>query len=116
MSEHPLLQKLMRKHHLFLFKLYRQKSGRKNRQVLQKARKQQVWLVLRLLFCISAGHIPLSRANYERLVKSKRRNNLRSLKNQMRYLKKATVERQKNFILQFSALYHYLFHDIFVKV
>ncbi len=113
MSSHSKLQELMRKEHNFLYKLYRQQSGRQNRKTLKNASKSQVWVVLRILFCIAAGHIPLSRKNYEHLVRSKRKNSLRSLKNRMKYLRKAKVESQRKFILQFAALYRYLLYDLF---
>ena len=86
---HPRLRKLMQKHHHFLFKLYKQKRGRNNRTTLQNASPQQIWLTIRLLFCIAVGHIPLTYNNYERLVKSKRKNNLRNLKNEIVQLRKA---------------------------
>ncbi len=116
MSSHPSLQRLMQKEHNFLFRLYRQKKGRNNRTLLLKASPKQVWLVLRLLFCIAVGHIPISRKNYAKLVQSKRRNSLRSLKNRMSYLRKESVLQRRKFILQFASLFHYLFEDIFVAV
>ncbi len=113
---HPKLQRLMREEHIFLYRLYREKKGRNNRRILEKASKKQVWVVLRILFCISAGHIPITRGNYAKLVQSKRRSLLRSLKNRMRTLRKSSVLQQRKFVLQFASLFHYLFEDIFVPV
>ena len=112
-SSHPRLRRLMEENHAFLYKLYTQKDGRKNRTTLRRAKEGEVFVVLRLLFCIAVGHIPLTKANYKKLVHSKRRNNLRSLKNRMRQLKRSSLEEQRKFILQFAALYPYLFYDIF---
>ncbi len=114
-QSHRLLRKLMEKEHNFLYKLYTEKSGRKNRKTLQNATKTQVWVVLRLLFCIAAGHIPLTLPNYRRLVQSRRRNTLRSLKNRMRSLRgRKKVSERRAFVKQFAVLYHFLFHDIFM--
>ncbi len=117
-KSHPFLQRLMKEEHDFLYKLFCEKSGRKNRKTLNRASAKQVWLVLRLLFCIAVGHIPLSATNFRRLEQSKRKNSLRSLKNRMESFRvggiRSTSERRK-FILQFAVLYHYLFHDIFVE-
>ncbi len=110
------LQELMRKEHEFLYKLYRQKSGRKNRLTIKNASKSQVWVVLRVLFCIAVGHIPISRENYNHLVRSKRKNNLRNLKNRMKFLRKrGSLKSQRKFILQFASLYRFLFYDLFIE-
>ncbi len=111
--DHPRLQRLMQKNHDFLHQLYKNKTGRQNRTLLKKASGNEVRLVLRLLFCIAVGHIPLTEKNYERLVQSKRRNNLGRLRTRMRRLKSAPIYRQRKFILQFAVLYPYLFYDIF---
>ncbi len=113
MTSHPVLRQLMEDEHAFLYKLYRQRSGRVNRTSLENATKDQIWVVLRLLFCITVGHIPLAKINYARLVRSKRRNTLRSLKNRMKNLRKSQVQTQRKFVLQFAALYPYLFYDLF---
>ena len=115
MQSHAALQRLLKKHHLFLYSLYLQKKGRNNRTRLRRATKQQVWTILRLLFCISVGHIPLTRQNYERLVRSKRKNNLQSLRKRIRSLRKAPTEIRRHYIMQFAALYPFLFYDLFNK-
>ena len=113
---HFRLRKYMTKEHFFLYKLYREKEGHINRVTLQRATVKQIWLVLRLLFCIAVGHIPLTYKNYQSLVRSKRKNNLRSLKNKMRYFRtKGESEARRKFVLQFSSLFPFLFHDLFVK-
>ncbi len=113
-GSHSKLQRQMKKQHAFLYKLFKEKSGRKNRATLQKANHNQVWVVLRVLFCISAGHIPLKFKNFQKLITSKRRNTLRSLKNRMRYLRSESTEKKKKFILQFASLFPYLFYDLFI--
>ena len=106
----------MHSEHSFLYRLYRHKEGRINRQALKRASSKQIWVVLRILFCISAGHIPLTYANYQKLVRSKRKNNLRSLKNRMHHFRRrGQTEARRLFLYQFSSLFPYLFHDIFVR-
>ncbi len=115
---HSSLRRQMKSEHSFLYKLYEEKNGRRNRANLRKASPLQVWIVLRLLFCIAVGHIPISAKNYRRLVQSKRKNSLRSLKNRMKYFRKGKnkTEQRRQFILQFAVLYHNLFEDIFVAI
>ncbi len=115
---HASLRRQMEREHHFLYNLYQEEDGRRNRATLRKASPLQVWIVLRLLFCIAVGHIPITEKNYRRLIQSKRRNSLRSLKNRMRFFRKGRgkTELRRQFILQFAVLYHNLFEDIFVKV
>ncbi len=117
-SSHPHLRRQMQEEHNFLYKLYCEKDGQRNRARLAKATGKQVWIVLRLLFCIAAGHIPISSKNYRRLLQSKRRNTLRSLKNRMKYFRNGQniTELRRQYILQFAVLYHFLFEDLFVPI
>ncbi len=113
--EHPLLRELMLAEHKFLYKLYKQKKGRNNRTTLKRASDKQIWLVLRVLFCIAAGHIPITYKNYQQLIRSKRRHTLASLKRQMEVFRKAgQKEQRRRFVLQFASVFPNLFHDIFV--
>ena len=104
----------MKKEHGFLYQIFCEKKGWKNRATLHKATPQQVWVVLRLLFCVAVGHIPLTKSNYQKLLRSKRNNTLTSLKTKMQSLRQAETGKKRDFILQFASLYPYLFHDIFV--
>ena len=116
MPSHTGLRRLMRHEHQFLYKLFCEKKGRINRASIQHATPNQVWIVLRLLFCIAVGHIPITYKNYQKLVRSKRKNSLRSLKNRMQFLRKRhQIEARRRFLYQFSSLFPYLFHDIFVE-
>ncbi len=114
MRQHSRLRRLMLREKEFLYNLYTETSGRKNRYTIQRASPEQVWLIVRILFCIAVGHIPLTYKNYQRLVWSKRKNSLRSLKNRMRHLRRrSSAEKRRKFILQFAVLYQFLFHDLF---
>ena len=94
-SSHRFLRKFMKKHHSFLFKLYQEKRGWKNRDTISKARNVQVRLLLRLLFCISAGHIPIRKSDFEEIVRSKRRILLRNVKYIFRKLRKDSIKKLK---------------------
>ncbi len=110
---HTALARLLKKHHKFLYKLYQEKKGRNNRTTLGKATKQQIWTVLRILFCIAVGHIPLTRQNYERLVRSKRKNTLKKIRNKIKIIRKASPNMRRRYIMQFASLYPYLLYDLF---
>ncbi len=110
---HPRLRRLMQKHHSFLYKLFIG-NGRKNRHSLGSATKQQVHLLLRVLYCLSAGHIPISREDFGEIVRRKKRLLLARLKSQSLVLrKKKTFLEKRKYILQYSSVYPFLLHPLF---
>ena len=114
-GSHRRLQRLMKKYHNFLFGLYKENRGWKNRIILSQTNHVCVYLVLRLLFCISVGHIPLRYRNFQVLIRSKRRKILASLKYSFRRLQHSPTLEKRRFILRFASLYHILFEPLFEK-
>ncbi len=112
-TSHALLQKLMRKYRVFLFGLYSESRGWKNRKTLQNTSNVCIFLILRLLFCISVGHIPLRYCNYKLLIKSKRRQLLGSLKYNFRSILDSSTEEKRKYVLKFASLYHALLEPLF---
>ncbi len=113
---HPSLQRQMKANHLFLYKLYKGNS-RKNRHLLNNATKHEIYVVLRVLYCISAGHIPISQANFTEITRRKKRILLAKLKGRSVYLrKKESLFNRKKYVLQYSSVYPYLFQSLFLKM
>ncbi len=103
----------MEKNHNFLFTLFEEKRGWKNRDTLRKASKEELSVTLRLLFCISVGHIPIRRSDFAVIVKSKRRIVLADLKYSFARLRHDSRSKILEFLLKFASLYRILFHPIF---
>ncbi len=114
-KSHVRLQKQMRKYHSFLYGLFLEKRGWKNRISLKKTNNAVIFLVLRLLFCISVGHIPMRYKTFQQIVKSKKRQLLGSLKFTFRKLRQASSQEKRTFVLKFSSIYHVLFEPLFVR-
>lgn len=114
-NSHVRLQKHMRKHHLFLYRLFQEKRGWKNRTILKKTSNACVFLVLRLLFCISVGHIPMRYKTLQKLIKSKKRHLLANLKYTFRRLLEGSSQEKRKFVLKFASIYHILFEPLFEK-
>ncbi len=114
-NSHPRLQKFMKKHHSFLYSLYQEKRGWKNRVTLSKATESQIYLILRLLFCLSAGHIPIRFSHFQALIKSKRRPTLALLKYRFHHLRKGSKTQIRQYVLKFASLYNALFSPLFKK-
>ena len=113
---HPFLQREMKKHHLFLYKLY-QGNSKKNRTLLHKATKSEIYVLLRVLYCISAGHIPISKQNFREITRRKKRVLLARLKSRSIYLRKReSLFNRKKYVLQYSSVYPYLLQPLFIEM
>ena len=111
--EHPLLQKYMQKHHQFLYNLYKEHRGWKNSETLSRATDAQIFLVLRILFCISVGHIPIRESHFQTIIRSKRRILLRQVKYVFSKLRKGPKKDIRIFVAKFASLYPVLFYPLF---
>ncbi len=115
-TSHPALRRLMQKHHAFLYRLYNG-NGRKNRHALASATKQQVHVLLRVLYCLSAGHIPISRENFQQIIRRKKRLLLARLKGKSIILRrKEPFLVRRKYVLQYSSVYPFLLEPIFVPM
>ena len=113
MSGHPSLRKQLIKHKTFLKALYSEKQGHRNKRRIQKASKGELKTLLRILFCVSHGHIPIKKAHYHLIKLSKRRPKLVHIGSKLKHLIKDSEETQKNTLKQFSSLYQYILHPLF---
>ncbi len=113
MGGHPGLRKSLLKHKNFLAKLYKQKKGYANKRQIDKATTQERKVLLRTLFCICQGHIPIAKAHFHELVQSKRKPKLVAIGSDLKRLLKASEAEQKKCLKQFSSLYPLLLHPLF---
>ncbi len=104
----------MLQNHSFLFKLFSGNS-RKNRHTLENASGKQIFLVLRLLYCFSAGHIPIFKDIFREIIKRKKRHLLARLKSRSIFLRKGPKIEQRKYVMQYSSVYPYLFQPLFEK-
>jgi Mn-containing catalase len=111
MSSHPKLQKLLRKNHTFLYNLWINKAGYKNKRIIDKASAAEVKTVLRILLCLREGHIDMWMVAYRRLVKSKRKNLL--LKANFSTLLNTNQREQRQFVKKIASQYYYMLHPMF---
>ena len=111
---HRLLRKRMMqpKTHVLLYRLFRHKE-RQNRSDIAEATNSQLNTLLRVLFCISVGHIPMKRASYLKLQRSKRRVLLSNLRFRLKKMLKMSLSPKRRFLSNFVSLYPTLFGPLF---
>ena len=114
---HKLLRKRMKepKTHRFLFRLHQHKT-RQNRRDIESSTGRQINTLLRVLFCISVGHIPLSKKHFEKLARSKRRILFRKLRFHLHKILDSSLSERKRFLAQLASLYPYLLHPLFQPI
>ncbi len=111
---HKKLRKLMLEPttHQLLFRLHRHKT-RQNRRDIQNGTSRQINTLLRILFCLAVGHIPLHKNHFDLLAKSKRRLLLRKIRFNLHSILDSGLEERKNLLLQFASLYPALLWPLF---
>ncbi len=111
---HKKLRQLMLKAETreLLYRLYLHKT-RQNRRDIAKSTSRQTNTVLRILFCISVGHIPLQKRHFDLVARSKRRLLLRKIRFNLHTILDSPVEKRKNLLLQFASLYPALLWPLF---
>ncbi len=114
----PVTHRLLRKRmlepntHRLLYRLFKHKS-RQNRYDIQTANGRQLNVILRILFCLAVGHIPIFRSHYEHLKKSKRRLALKTLRFRLKSLLSASLHKKKQYLANFASLFPFLFSPLF---
>ncbi len=111
---HQLLRKrmLQPKTHVLLYRLFSHKE-RQNRSDIAEATSHQLNTIIRVLFCISVGHIPMKKSAFLKLKKSKRRLLLSRLRFQLRKMLKKTLSEKRKFLSNFVSLYPILLGPLF---
>lgn len=112
-QSHLLLQRFMRRYKTFLYQLYKERRGWKNRESLKKTSDNCISVVLRILLCLCLGHIPIRYRHFKTLIKSKRRQMLASLKYKYKSLRNNAAAKRE-FVLNFASLYCVLFEPLFM--
>ena len=113
-STHRLLRKRMMqpKTHILLYRLFRHKE-RQNRSDIAEATGQQLNTLLRILFCVSVGHIPMKKAAYIKLRKSKRKLLLTKMRFRLKKFLKQTLSQKRKLLSNFVSLYPSLLSPLF---
>lgn len=105
----------MRLHHQFLYDLFKQTKTYKTKAIIKQATNNELKVLLKVLFCIERGHIPLKRKLFERIKVSRRLYVILGLRRIFRVLLKAPTREKRQWLTQLSSLYRYLLSPLFVE-
>ena len=115
-STHKRLRErmLQPKTHILLYRLFSHKE-RQNRADIAEATGFQLNTLVRILFCISVGHIPMTKSSFLKLRKSKRRLLLSKLRYRLKKMQKKPLSQKRKFLGNFVSLYPTLLSPLFPK-
>ncbi len=107
-----LLQEEMKKHHEFLWKLFSQRPY-KVRKPLQEANDAELRTLIKILFCVEEGEIPIKEKHYQILKKSRRLKPIVQLKKKVNNILRLPVAAKQKWATKFTSLYKYLLFHLF---
>ncbi len=103
---------LLPKTHVLLYRLFKHKE-RQNRSDIAEATNFQLNTLLRILFCISVGHIPVKKSSYLKLKRSKRRLILKKMRFRIKKMLVRPLSEKRRFLSNFVSLYPDLLLPLF---
>ncbi len=112
MSSKEMFRELLKLHHEFLSKLFNEKPHTVKR-ILKKASNSQLCTLIKLLYALEEGLIPIKVRHYKSLLRSKRIKPILLLKYNVKSLLRSTVEEKRSWAFQFCSLYKSLLYPIF---
>ncbi len=106
------LQHEMKENHHFLWKLYVE-NPQTIRRNLAKASNNEMCTLIKIIYCVEQGYIPIKKKNYYKLVATRRMKPILELKYHVKnLLRKPLVEKQK-WAMKIASLYKFLLYSIF---
>ena len=98
--------------HDFLLKVYRDKPHTVKR-FLAKASNAELCILIKLLFALEEGLIPMKIRHYKILLRSKRMKPILMLKYDVKRMLRAPLAEKKTWLCQFCSLYKALLYPLF---
>ncbi len=108
------LQEEMKTNHQFLWELYVEKAHTIRRRLL-KATNSELCILIKIVYCIEQGYIPIKKVNFERLVQRRRMKPILGLKYKIKKLLRSPLEEKRKWATQLSSQYKYLLYSLFEK-
>ncbi len=108
------LKQDMEENHQFLWQLFVEKSHTVRRRLL-KATDAELCILIKIVYCIEQGYIPIKKKNFKKLIQKRRMKPILGLKYQIKKLLRSSIEEKKKWATQLSAQYKYLLYALFEK-
>ncbi len=112
MSSKDNFRRLIEIHHEFLWNLYNGKPHTVKR-LLTKATNAQLCTLIKIIYALEEGLIPMKIRHYKNLLRSKRIKPILLLKYNVKQLLRSTLDEKKKWVYQYCSLYKSLLYPLF---
>ncbi len=106
------LQEDMHTHHEFLWHLYTAKTHTVRRRIM-KASNLELCILIKVIYCIEQGYIPIRKKNFQKLVQRRRMKPILDLKYKIKKLLRSSVAEKRKWATQLTSQYKYLLYFLF---
>ncbi len=106
------LKEDLAEHHEFLWHLYTNKVHTVRRR-LMKATNSELCILIKIVFCIEQGYIPIKKKNFEKLVKRRRMKPILDLKYKIKKILRSSLADKRKWATQLTSQYKYLLFALF---
>ncbi len=106
------LQEDMKEHHQFLWQLYTEKSHTVRRRIM-KATNSELCVLIKLVYCIEQGYIPIKKKNFDKLLQRRRMKPILDLKYKIKKILRSPLPEKKKWATQLTSQYKYLLYSLF---
>ncbi len=106
------LQEDLKEHHEFLWHLYTTKPHTIRRRIM-KASNLELCLLIKIIYCIEQGYIPIRKKNFEKIVQRRRMKPILELKYKIKKLLRSSLDEKRNWATKLTSQYKYLLYSLF---
>ncbi len=106
------LREDMKMHHEFLWELYSSKTHTVRRRIM-KATNLELCILIKIIYCIEQGYIPIRKQNFDKLVKRRRMKPILNLKYKIKKVLRSSVDEKRKWATQLTSQYKYLLYSLF---
>ncbi len=106
------LKQDMKENHEFLWKIYIEKPHTIRRR-LAKATNRELITLIKIVYCVEQGYIPIRKRNYIKLLKTRRMKPILNLKYHIKSLLRKPLAEKKQWAMKISSLYKFLLYSVF---
>ncbi len=106
------LQQDMKENHEFLWHLYIDKAHTVRRRIM-KASNLELCILIKIVYCIEQGYIPIKKKNFEKLLQRRRMKPILDLKYKIKKILRSPLEEKRKWATKIASQYKYLLYSLF---
>ncbi len=106
------LKEDLKENHEFLWQLYTGKVHTVRRR-LMRATNLELCILIKIVYCVEQGYIPIKKKNFEMLVQRRRMKPILDLKYKIKKVLRSSLLEKRKWATQLTSQYKYLLYSLF---